>query len=241
MGQTALHGRLALALATLVLGGCKGDRVPATPSVGPTGTPTVSDGTTTAVPTTATAPSAAPTTPITGWRPAPDQPSVHDRQFTDVAWTGSTFIAIADGRLLDSTDGLTWHLQDAEPVFRAGAISAGPQRVLVLTAIGDAAASRLSADGLAWTSTPAPFPVPAAGTDDIPINDVVATDAGWLAVGSRVAECDINCGMEAIRAYVWTSPDGSDWTRVADQAALEGGGMNSVARVPGAGYVAAGI
>ena len=72
------------------------------------------------------------------------------------------------------------------------------------------------------------------------ITDVVATDDGWLAVGRRDPACQINCDLDPIRAYVWTSSDGAHWTRVADQKAFKGGGMDAVARGDD-GYVAAGL
>jgi hypothetical protein len=72
------------------------------------------------------------------------------------------------------------------------------------------------------------------------VTDVVAAGDGWLAVGRQDSyPCASDCGTTPIRSLVWTSPDGLRWTRVADQASLGGGGMNTIVR-GGPGYVAAG-
>ncbi len=75
-----------------------------------------------------------------------------------------------------------------------------------------------------WTAHRNAFPTPAFGGDDVAVTDVVARGDGWLAVGRRDPVCQIDCGLTPIRAYVWTSGDGSHWTRVADRDVLEGRG-----------------
>ena len=83
--------------------------------------------------------------------------------------------------------------------------------------------SSVSADGITWTARRNPFPTPAFGGDDIAVTDVVARGDGWLAVGRRDPVCRITAARRR-PAYVWTSGDGSHWTRVADQTSLKGGG-----------------
>ena len=71
------------------------------------------------------------------------------------------------------------------------------------------------------------------------MTSVVAKGDGWLAVGRRDPACNLDCGLEALRAMVWTSHDGLTWTRVADQASFAKAGMMSVTRL-GSTFVAVG-
>ena len=71
--------------------------------------------------------------------------------------------------------------------------------------------------------------------DVVAVTDVVARDGGWLAVGRRDPACTINCDLDPKRD-VWTSSDGAKWTRVADQKAFKGGGMDAVARGDDMGF-----
>jgi len=142
--------------------------------------------------------------------------------------------------VLSSSDGITWDQQGPQPV-NASLIAAGPQGVVLIGSVDDAFSSWLSVDGISWARSPDSFPLPSLGDDYVEINDVVATESGWLAVGSREALCAFDCGTDPLRAYVWTSDDGLDWARVPDQAALKGGGMNAVAWAPEIGLLAAGV
>ncbi len=185
--------------------------------------------------------------PVPGaWAPVRSQGAVSGVQFRDVAWTGSRFVAVgavvnADVHtFLDSLDGVTWRRQeDSTPDGFPMNLAAGPRGLVAVGSIDDRPASWTSPDGLTWTAHSDAFPVPAPGTDDIEVTEVIATDDGWLAVGRRDPQCFVNCGLEPIRAYVWTSKDGARWTKLEDQPSLAGGGMSAVARSDG-GYVAAG-
>ncbi len=194
------------------------------------------------------APAAVPTaSPEPGaWAPVPSQEAVSGVQLQDVVWTGSRFVAVGgaldgDHVFLNSPDGLTWHRQASGGGTDApGRLATGPGGLVAVGTIDDRPASWTSSDGLAWTEHADAFPVPALGTDDIEVTDVIATDDGWLAVGRRDPACRLNCGLDPIRAYVWTSSDGARWTKLDDQAPLEGGGIEAVARTDGE-FVAAGV
>jgi hypothetical protein len=145
------------------------------------------------------------------------------------------------GVFLDSTDAVTWHRQSATAQNGyANRIAAGPKAIV---AVGNYSGNHLvswsSADGLSWSRQRDALPLPTLGTDTVTVTDVTAAGDGWLAVGRRDPECFINCGLDPKRSYVWRSSDGLHWTRIADQPALKGGGMNAVSPW-GAGFVAAG-
>ena len=166
-------------------------------------------------------------------------------QFLDVAWTGSRFVAVGsgldgNGAVLDSTDGLTWHRQDGStPGSRPSDLAASPAGIVAIGMI-DAPSSWSSRDGLTWTAAPDAFRATPSGTDSIAVTDVAAMGSGWLAVGREDPACQVNCGLDPVRSFVWTSPDGLTWTLIPDQEALVGGGMNAVTAYDG-GYVAAGV
>jgi hypothetical protein len=182
------------------------------------------------------------------WREVAAQPSVTGVEFHDVIWTGTRFVATASagdrGVILDSDDGLVWHEQSGGQKGKfPGDLAVGPDGVLALGSIGRRLATWTSPDGLTWTVHPKAFPAMPDGSrfneDTVQVTDVVATDKGWLAVGRRDPGCQINCGLDPERAYVWTSTDGARWTRIADHKAFKGAGMDAVARGD-AGFVAAG-
>jgi hypothetical protein len=118
-------------------------------------------------------------------------------------------------------------------------LAAGPDGIVAVGDLDGRPASWFSTDGLTWTVQADAFPMPDLGTDTAGVGDVVATDAGWLAVGSENRLCNAGCGLDPVRALVWTSNDGLHWVRVADQASLGDAGMGSVIR-GGPGFVAAG-
>ena len=165
--------------------------------------------------------------------------------FADVAWTGTRFVALGQldngaGVFLDSIDAVNWHRQS--PTAQNGyadRIAVGPGAVVAIGTSGSHLVSWSSTDGLSWSRQRDAFPLPTLGTDTLTVTDVTAAGDGWLAVGRRDPTCFIDCGLSPKRAYVWRSADGLHWTRVADQAALKGGGMNAVSPW-GDGFVAAG-
>ena len=83
------------------------------------------------------------------------------------------------------------------------------------------------------------FPRRLHDTDEVRVEDVIATATGWLAVGRDEPQCQTNCGNDPLRGLVWTSDDGLHWDRVTGQPALAPGGINAIAAFDG-GFVAAG-
>jgi hypothetical protein len=165
-------------------------------------------------------------------------------QLLDVVWTGSRFVTVGTGlddlgAILDSADGLSWHLRAPVPGMFADHLAVGPLG-LVATGMVDDLDAWTSPDGLTWTVRKSAFAVSGAGSDDIAVSDVVATDHGWLAVGREDVQCTIDCGNEPVRALVWTSDDGSSWQRVPNQASFGRAAMTGVTR-GGPGYVAVGL
>ena len=257
-GPRSTSRREALLLVVVLLtAGCAADRQSPhrtassdpTSSPLPTGTsravPTpTATGTPAATPTASSTPSA-PVAPAGDWKAVPDQASVQGTQFLDVDWTGLRFVAVgavlrSSFAFLDSGDGSIWHQQpdlpaDADP---AG-IAAGSGGVVAVGSIGERSASWSSTDGLSWTPHRDVFPVPDVGDDTIAVTDVVARGYGWLAVGREDPFCQIECGTNPKRAFVWTSANGIRWIRVATQAAFRGVGLEAVARW-GDGFVAVG-
>jgi len=179
------------------------------------------------------------------WRVAPKQAALEGVTFSDVVWTGARFVAVGSlddgtGVFLDSTDAVTWHRQSATVRNgSAGRIAAGPRGVVAIGGTGSHLASWSSTDGLSWSKLRDAFPLPTLGTDTVEVTDVTVAGDGWLAVGRRDPACFIDCGLDPKRSYVWRSSDGLHWTRIGDQPALKGGGMNAVSRW-GDGFVAAG-
>gem|GEM_PF-2238657 len=208
----------------------------ATPSVTPTPSATASPSST---------PVSPPISNLGTWQTAPDQESLRGVTFSDVAWTGARFVAVGSlddgtGVFLDSTDAVTWHRQSTTVRNgSAGRIAAGPRGVVAVGSTGSHLASWSSADGLSWSKQRDAFPLPTLGTDTVTVTDVTVAADRWLAVGRRDPACFIDCGLDPKRSYVWRSSDGLHWTRIGDQPALKGGGMNAVSRW-GDGFVAAG-
>lgn len=254
--------RLAVGLAVVVtVAGCasaSGSAVTssASPGIGPTSTgsgvasavpvPDTSAAASAASASASAASAAASAATAVGWQSAPVQESVGRVQFRDVAWTGSRFVATASvlaagGAFLDSVDGSTWNLQSGtRAVDRPTWIAAGPRGVLAIGLIDEVPAAWVSPGGLTWTARPQAFDVASAADHEVTVSDVVATDSGWLAVGREDPACQVDCGLDPIRAVVWRSTDGLHWTRGHDQPSLSGGAMISVAR-SGSGFVAVGL
>ena len=239
--------RVAVAAIVVVFAmGC----APSAPSTSPTSRPTqVATSSIGPSPLASSVPSTTGTpSTTTGWQPIPDQISISNVGLRDVVWTGSRFIAIGTdlehggGAVLDSSDGLSWQRQASGPEDAAYlvALAAGPRGIVAIGDIDEHRSSWVSDDGLTWTSRADAFVAfdPAADTFVL-INDAIATDDGWLAVGAEHPVCMDDCGLPPIRAIVWTSTDGLEWTRVLDQGPFKGGAMSRVTR-GGPGYVAVG-
>ncbi len=116
-----------------------------------------------------------------------------------------------------SPDGLTWTRVATDDDSFGGevndVVAAGPG----LVAVGsdrDGAAVWTSPDGLTWTRVP--HDLGGGG-----IHDVTVGGPGLVAVGGHELYADRPMG--AIRAVVWTSPDGLNWTRVPHDDDIFGG------------------
>lgn len=184
------------------------------------------------------------------WHQVPASDALGAVEFTDITWNGARFVAIGHsdptsialgGTFLDSVDGQNWSIQvPSGGAWNPTHIASGPGGLVAIGSIGEHFASFTSPDGMLWTPHVDAFPIPDLGTDTVELTDIVTTGDGWIVVGRRDEECMFDCGLTSKRSYVWTSTNGIDWTRVADQASLKGGGMNAITRA-GAGYVAAGV
>jgi hypothetical protein len=182
---------------------------------------------------------------VTGWRPVPGQESVLGTTFDAVIWTGTRFLAsgsVPDGGgvILDSVDGQTWRQQPLSgPGAASVSLAAGPAGIV---AVGGHDAEHLgswfSADGLKFTARVDAFGRP-SGTNTLTVTGVVATTGGWVAVGREDPACNHNCGLDPVRARVWTSTNGLDWAPVDGEAALAGGAITDVTST-GSGFVAVG-
>lgn len=247
--------RLAFLLLGVALAGCGSTTPtpPPSPSASPLATASpVATASATARPSPTLEPtpeptpaSPSPSTTANGWSAVPDQASVANTQFNDVVWTGTRFVAIGtdsagNGAFLESTDGLTWNHQTSATNGRLDDLAAGPNGVVAVGSLNDRPGSWFSADGVTWKFGSGRFQLPALGTDEVKVTSVVATADGWLAVGRRDATCNLDCGLEPLRAMVWTSHDGLTWARVADQASFAKAGMTGVTRL-GSKYVAVGL
>ncbi len=155
-------------------------------------------------------------------------------------------LASGEAVFVDSTDGMAWNLQLP---LGAGAeihgLAATPAGVLAVGDItvgstGSDAASWFSKDGLAWTAASGGAALAPAAGRTIRMNGVTSTGSGWLAVGEEDTACELNCDTaSAVRAVVWTSPDGLTWSRRPDGPSLAHAAMSAVVRL-GTGFVAVG-
>ncbi len=158
---------------------------------------------------------------------------------TRVVWTGTRFLAV-DGTLLDSTDGRAWHQQPRLADGYVGQVAAGPQGVLAVGSVNAVGVVAIwhSTDGLNWSATPDAASLHGRDGAFITMASVVAAGAGWLAVGGENLNC-VPGACRLVRAVAWTSPDGLQWTRRADSAAMQHAEMTGVVRTQ-SGYVAVG-
>lgn len=231
----------------MLLAACGADATPPpTPAVTANSTPVA---TTTIAPSLTNAPALTPSPTPASWLAAPVQPQLDDVQLVDLAWTGARFVGVGSdvhGRIvfLDSTDGLTWHRQQAlGSTGQYMSLAAGPSGVVAVggTVEGSNGAfhrtSWFSPDGLTWVVQSDAFRTASGAKSQGSVSDVVAAGDGWLAVGSHEPACEDVCGPD--RALVWTSSNGTDWIEIPDAKALHTGFMQVVAH-GSAGFVAVG-
>jgi hypothetical protein len=143
----------------------------------------------------------------------------------DASWIGST------AAIWTSVDGLSWQkLQDSAGVFagrsRIDAVTAGGPGLVAVGIVDNKAAAWTSVDGLTWARATVD------GSQDIgttKMHDVTVGGPGLVAVGvDYAAEWPLTewggFPEGALwRAAVWTSVDGTDWTRVSHDEQVFGG------------------
>lgn len=180
-----------------------------------------------------------------GWTSAASEAAISGAQFQDVVWTGQRFVAAGGGLtgggvFVSSADGQRWlSVPSGGTSGYPMRVAAGASGVVAVGTIDDRPASWFSPDGRRWTYRVAVFPTALEDDDEVRVTDVVATTAGWLAVGRDDPVCDVNCGRNPLRALAWTSSDAETWTRVPDQASLSKAAINAAAAFDG-GFVAVG-
>ncbi len=137
-----------------------------------------------------------------------------------------------------SVDGISWSrvTHDGE-VFNGGVMhsvtTAGPGLVAVGTS--DQAAVWASPDGYTWSRIPHDSAVFGSESSYTAMNSVAAFGSGVVAVG-----ISSDFQVEDVKAVVWISPDGINWSRIPhDPAVFQSESMNSVV-AGGPGLVAVG-
>ncbi|MFN2484475.1 MAG: hypothetical protein ABR509_05990 [Candidatus Limnocylindria bacterium] len=142
--------------------------------------------------------------------------------FASVIWVS------ADGRRWREVRRVSGQLLHGVAAGRPGMIAVGGDGPAV--GYPNGVAIWMSSDGATWTEVTGLEPLGASAFDD-----VRATESGLLAVGQSR---DDPSGAD-ISAAVWTSPDGTTWTRVSSGPLFAASVMYAVA-VGGPGFVAVG-
>jgi len=246
--QSRVGAAVTLIVGMAVLAGCT-SAPSAPPETGvPTSGPTavVSQTPTEAPPETAPPTSVpVPPAPAGPWKPVADHDSIGASQWLHVVWTGRRFVATGTalsggGTFGTSRDGRSWKTAPSGGTTGGPIqIAASSGEVVAIGTLDNKTASWHSTDGIHWTWHLKVFPKALGADDVVTVNDVIPMPGGWLAVGADSEPCFVSCAPSPIRGLVWTSTNGLDWTRLANQASLKGGGLNAVAALDG-GYVAAG-
>ncbi|MDJ0498357.1 MAG: hypothetical protein QNJ89_11030 [Acidimicrobiia bacterium] len=164
----------------------------------------------------------------------------------------------SDAAVWTSPDGTTWTRVPYDDTVFGGpgyqtmsSVTVGGPGLVAVGGDRGRAAVWTSPDGYRWTRIPhdeavfGGFGNPGSGPDfDPPMKDVIATDSGLVAVGDQIVGVqpgsrapDERVGDPLGQGTVWTSPDGTTWSRIPYPESE--GGMNSVAE-GGPGLVAVG-
>lgn len=165
--------------------------------------------------------------------------------------TATTGVTLQAPALWSSPDEVTWQELPASAAFTEtrsawvdtiGGLAQGPSGRVV--AVGAANLGDMSAfDAAAWVSTDEGATwarATVAGSADAAMNDVVATADGFVAVGIDGHPSGGTQMIGSRGAAVWTSSDGSSWTRVPGVSSFAGAEMTRVIE-GGATLVAVGV
>jgi hypothetical protein len=164
---------------------------------------------------------------------------------------GAGWIGVAIGgqgaRTVHSDDGVRWVLDPGDPGLVAArpdhlnlalGIAHGPAGLVVVgtSANGDSSGGDVrawrSTDGQHWQAA-----LRISGDPNAEMNAVIGGAPGYVAVGSDGFPGASTLQSGSRGAAVWTSADGSSWTRVANQAGFGGAMMTGIAPTE-TGYVA---
>jgi hypothetical protein len=152
-----------------------------------------------------------------------------EQPLVDVIAGGPGYVAVPSqgGPVWTSLDGRTWTEGPADPDMLAAFPMAAAERDGLLVVVGRGGVVLVSRDAMEWE------PIGLPGGQGV-IHDVVATEAGFVAVGS------VSLGSMEANGVVWTSVDGETWTRLADDPGFERSELFRVAasgdRVVATGY-----
>jgi hypothetical protein len=249
VGRSTLRSSLVIAGLALLIAGCASGTASPTASAGtatagPSATPTpTAVPTPTPTPTPTAVPTPTPTPTAGAWVLGADSATLKKIQFYSVVWTGTRFVAagiLMDGSavFLDSSNGLSWHLQSTSWANTTiGDLAVGPSGLVAVGFGASKMVSWTSADGLSWKLTPDAKSMHPAPGDILKASGVVPWTGGWVAVGEEDPTCMTGC--DPIRAVVWTSLDGTAWAQVPAAPVLATGAMRGVAQWQGS-FVAVG-
>ena len=206
---SAFSTRLAVPLVVLLLAGCS-------PGA-PTGSSRI--------------PSASPLAAFTWTQVDPDPASDAGPEVV-VGWNGG-LLGVGSGLAWSSPDGVTWTsavLPDGGDGGTADIVVHGG-RAIAAGSAGSMARVRSTTDGSTWTSCLDPDFAPGDGYTGSSVGRVAVGPGGVIIGGLEWSEA----GQHPV---IWTSEDGTDWSRTASLAST--GGIRAVAS-DGAGWVAVGV
>lgn len=215
------------AFVVVMLAGCGTGAAPSpttSPSrIGPTAyqAPSAATATpTTAAPTTSSDPALLEPATQDGWRPVPEDPLVAATQWDDVVWTGDRFLAVGEGVMIGSEDGIHWARVVPAPEAEVAAVAVTGDTVRAAGSVDGHDATWEATDGASWTRLPSP--VALAG----PL--VAVGPRGWVRVGGLDdgGPCASYCGVTT--GASWASADGITWAQSPTQATLDGADLRAV-------------
>lgn len=234
----------AAILGTILIIGCQASP---SPSPEPSPSPRVAvispSPTGTAAPPSVAPPSVAPTSlppPTTqppnanpDWRQVAGIRAFRDEHLGGAVWTGTRFLAAGYSHIVESPDGLEWQLGQAFDAYAMDNFAVGPQGLVATPG------PWFSTDGQTWTHAAETDSLRHTKGRSIQVSDAVATDGGWLAVGTDSPNDFIFNGFADHQGVVWHSVNGITWTRDPADPDMYDAEVVGVVRV-GDGFVAVG-